>query len=169
VDYLREVPQRNCLDADLTTAPEGRMSDVCRAGFTAGENYPRELLMQCPKCGSDVWDNRSKKLAGGMKPNAPDFSCKNKDICGWVQWPPKKGASQAPAAASAPVSAQPSAIAPPFGGVDVTADAMRVALFWDSFDSVLDNIAKRKLTDMFKPENICNLVATLYIGRTPKR
>ena len=46
---------------------------------------------------------------------------------------------------------------------------MRVALFWDSFDSVLDSIAKRKLTDMFKPENICNLVATLYIGRTPKR
>jgi len=161
VDYLREVPQRNCLDADLTTAPEGRMSDVCRAGFTAGENYPRELLMQCPKCGSDVWDNRSKKLAGGMKPNAPDFSCKNKDDCGWVQWPPKKGGSSI---AAAPQIAPLPAPQPQPG--PSSRDVLIQELFWDSFDAVLAGISKRKLVDAFKPEHLASLTATLFIQRS---
>ena len=45
--------------------------------------------MTCPDCGGDVWDNRSKKRAGEMKPNGPDFACKDKEHCGWIQWPPK--------------------------------------------------------------------------------
>src|SRR5437762_14358313 len=45
--------------------------------------------MTCPECGGDVWDNRPKKRAGEMKPNGPDFACKDKENCGWLQWPPK--------------------------------------------------------------------------------
>lgn len=41
--------------------------------------------MVCPKCGSEMWDNRGKKT----NPKAPDFKCKNQD-CGHAIWPPKK-------------------------------------------------------------------------------
>jgi hypothetical protein len=102
-------------------------------------------------------------------PKAPDFQCPDANCLNdkgyrTGAWLPK-GRSAAPA----PVLGQPSAIAGPSGGMDVSADALRVELFWDSFDSVMHNIATRKLTDMFKPENICNLVATLYIGRTGRK
>ncbi len=40
----------------------------------------------CPKCLGDLWDNRPKIASGQMKPNAPDFSCKNKNACGWAVW-----------------------------------------------------------------------------------
>lgn len=39
----------------------------------------------CPKCGSEMWDNRGKKT----NPKAPDFKCKNQD-CGHAIWPAKK-------------------------------------------------------------------------------
>jgi hypothetical protein len=47
--------------------------------------------MQCEKCGGECWDNRkenAKRLEAGQKLR-PDFSCKDKDGCGWVKWPPK--------------------------------------------------------------------------------
>lgn len=49
--------------------------------------------MECPKCGGETWDNRQKKADGAMSPRAPDVACKDKENCGWVQWPPrdKKG------------------------------------------------------------------------------
>lgn len=46
-------------------------------------------MTECPKCGGELWDNRPKKRSGEMKPNAPDFACKDKENCGWLQWPPK--------------------------------------------------------------------------------
>ena len=118
-----------------------------------------------------------------QNPKAPDFQCPDANCLNdkgyrTGAWLPKPKGGYTPNPGHAPRQEPPSTFVPPAapqaqpapsGGVDVTADGMRVALFWDSFDSVLDNIAKRKLTDMFKPENICNLVATLYIGRTPKR
>jgi hypothetical protein len=33
-----------------------------------------------------MWDNREKKQSGGMKPKAPDLSCKDKDGCGKAIW-----------------------------------------------------------------------------------
>lgn len=42
----------------------------------------------CPKCGGATWDNREKKRNGEMKPNAPDFKCRDQR-CGGVIWPRK--------------------------------------------------------------------------------
>ena len=117
--------------------------------------------MVCVKCGGEVWDNRQKKLDGGMKPNAPDFSCKNKDGCGWVQWPPKgKASSVATAAPIVPPSA------PQAQGGPSPRDTLIQELFWDSFDTVLAGIAKRRLVDTFKPEHLASLTATLFIQRS---
>lgn len=40
----------------------------------------------CPKCNSDMWDNRLSK----KNPKAPDFKCKDPK-CDGVIWPPKGG------------------------------------------------------------------------------
>ena len=39
----------------------------------------------CPKCGGDMWDNRTNK----KNPKAPDWKCKDKQ-CDGVIWPPKE-------------------------------------------------------------------------------
>lgn len=44
----------------------------------------------CPSCGGEMWDNRAKKASGEFKKTGPDFSCKNKEGCGYVIWPEKK-------------------------------------------------------------------------------
>ncbi len=47
--------------------------------------------MQCPKCNGDTWNNAKKneeRAAQGKNP-MPLWTCKDKDGCGWVQWPPK--------------------------------------------------------------------------------
>jgi hypothetical protein len=40
----------------------------------------------CPKCGSDMWDNRGRKT----NPRAPDFRCKDKANCDGAIWPEKQ-------------------------------------------------------------------------------
>lgn len=47
-----------------------------------------------------------------------------------------------------------------------TKDAAICALFWNSVDAVLAGIAQRKLTDGFTSDNICSLVATVFIARS---
>ncbi len=120
--------------------------------------------MVCVKCGGEVWDNRQKKAAGQMKPNAPDFSCKNKDGCGWVQWPPKTKAS--PVAVAAPI-APPSPPSGPNPGIvgPSPRDTFLIELYWDSFDRVLEGLKKRALTGGFPGQEIAACVATLYIQR----
>ena len=108
--------------------------------------------MNCPNCGAGVYDNRAEKAAGIKDATWADFACKNK--CGW-RVPPKQGTVPSPQ--TAPVHPVAPASAP-------TGD--RVALFWDSLDQVMQGLAVRKLTDYFKPEDICRLTATLYIGRS---
>ncbi len=47
--------------------------------------------MTCPQCGGDVWNNAQKneqRARDGKKP-MPLLTCKDKDGCGWVKWPPK--------------------------------------------------------------------------------
>lgn len=46
-------------------------------------------ITKCPNCGGDVWDNRARKAGGKMNPKAPDYSCKDKEGCKWVLWPPR--------------------------------------------------------------------------------
>ncbi len=115
--------------------------------------------MECPKCHSGVYDNRPKKLTGEFKPNAPDFKCQNK-ACDWKQWPPKAQAS--PVATAAPI-APPSA--PQAHGNGSGRDAQLVALYWACFDEILEGVARRKLTDLFKPEHLMAATSTLYIQR----
>lgn len=48
-------------------------------------------MNQCPTCGGEIWRNAKKneqRAMEGKKP-LPLFACKDKDGCGWVQWPPK--------------------------------------------------------------------------------
>lgn len=46
------------------------------------------MNQQCPKCGSDMYDNRGTKT----NPRQPDFKCKRyKEGCDGVIWPPKGG------------------------------------------------------------------------------
>lgn len=52
--------------------------------------------MNCPKCGGDCYDNieenKTRKLEG--KKERPEYSCKDKEGCGWVLWPAKDGRRQ---------------------------------------------------------------------------
>jgi len=104
-----------------------------------------------------------------VKPNAPDFACKNKDGCGWKQWPPKAQTGYAQAMVpKQPLTERPAQLAgsEPMPWEGYAPDQKAVALFWDSFDNVLEGVARRKLTEMFKPENLCSLIATQYIQRS---
>lgn len=47
---------------------------------------PQSAHASCPKCHSDMWDNRTTK----KNPKQPDFKCKDKS-CDGVIWPPKAG------------------------------------------------------------------------------
>lgn len=114
--------------------------------------------MECPKCQSAVYDNRPKKLSGEFKPNAPDFKCQNK-ACDWKQWPPKTTASPVAAAPMAPPAVAQAS--PHVNG----RDAALVALYWQCFDEIMEGVARRKLTDMFRPEHLCAAISTLYIQR----
>jgi hypothetical protein len=63
-----------------------------------------EQDVACPKCGSEMWDNRASK----KNPAAPDYKCRDRS-CDGVIWPPRKGAAKpaarpAPAAAKAPMA-----------------------------------------------------------------
>ncbi len=116
--------------------------------------------MVCPKCNGEIWDNRQKKIAGEMKPNAPDFSCKDKQGCGWVQWPPKAKAS--PVATTAPI-APPSA---PQAQGNGSRDAQLVRLYWDCFDEVLAGLKTRSVTAGFPGSEIAACVATMFIARS---
>lgn len=50
----------------------------------AHEYGQQSVLVACPKCGSDMWDNRATK----KNPKAPDYKCKDKS-CDGVIWPPR--------------------------------------------------------------------------------
>ncbi len=53
-------------------------------------------MEKCPQCGGEVWDNVSSNNARAEigEKLRPDYSCKDKDICGWIQWRPKDGATK---------------------------------------------------------------------------
>lgn len=76
--------------------------------------------VNCPACNGPIYNNIAKnatRVAEGKKP-MPNFSCRDKDGCGWVEWPPKgqkpamaqrgatAGRSSAPARPLAPLYLQ---------------------------------------------------------------
>jgi len=60
-----------------------------------GSAAPETAAPQCPRCGSEMWDNRATK----KNPRAPDFKCKASG-CEGVIWPPREPGA-------APVAAKP--------------------------------------------------------------
>jgi hypothetical protein len=70
----------------------------------ADQPPPEQLRTQrpadpmCPECGGLMWNNIERKAQGTIKPNAPDYKCRNKECKGvyWPgQWPPAEKPSEA--------------------------------------------------------------------------
>lgn len=125
--------------------------------------------MNCPKCGKVMLDVRSEK----SNPKAPDFTCPDANCLNdkgyrTGAWLPK--GKPAPVVQGYNQVTQPTAaivIGPPLNvGIGTEArDAALIELYWDSFDRIMEGIAKRKLAELLKPEHIGPLVSTLYIQR----
>lgn len=68
--------------------------------------------VNCPNCGGPIYNNIAKnaeRVARGEK-SMPNFTCKDKDGCGWKEWPPKgqkPAQGQGGRPASRPVSTRP--------------------------------------------------------------
>jgi len=128
--------------------------------------------MICPKCGGEAWDNGPSKAQGKVKPNAPDYACKNKEGCGWKQWPkkdvpqtgyakeqaPKQPLTERPAALQVPEPSLPWETSPK--------DEQLVKLYWACFDEILDGLKRRALKDGFHDEQVAACTATLFIARS---
>ena len=61
-------------DAIPDEAPQHKFSEEKQE--TGEQPKPKP---KCGLCGSEVYDNRSKKISGEYKSNAPDFKCMNKE------------------------------------------------------------------------------------------
>lgn len=80
-------------DDDDQSSGDERVNDTQAAADRAQANDPGSgVVPPCPVCDKEMWDNRERKIAGTVKANAPDFSCKDKTCTGkyWPgQWPLK--------------------------------------------------------------------------------
>ena len=62
------------------------------ASHAPAQQYSRPQATQsatasdCPKCDGPLYDNRAKKASGDFSAKSPDYSCKDKDGCGFVLW-----------------------------------------------------------------------------------
>lgn len=126
--------------------------------------------MTCPKCGGEVWDNGPSKAQGKIKPNAPDLACKNKEGCGWKQWPAKGGgAIQTVPTRPQPLTERPAALDTPDAPLPWETspkDEQLVKLYWNCFDIVLAGLKTRLIKDGFHDEQVAAMTATLYIARS---
>lgn len=59
-------------------------------GSQSTNGKTKAAYTKCPDCGGQIWDNRAKKASGQFSPKSPNFSCKDKDGCGWGDWGRKK-------------------------------------------------------------------------------
>jgi len=116
--------------------------------------------MVCPKCQSEIYDNRSDKATGAKSTKWPDFKCKNK-ACDWAQWPEKPKASSV--AAPPPIASQN---APQAQGNGSGRDAALVTLYWTCFDEIMAGLKSRALQGGFPGDQIASMTAALYIARS---
>jgi hypothetical protein len=73
---------------ELLTAYPKMKAKLAKEGFTfvkqRSPGRPREKVKfdgkTCPKCGSEMWDNRARNAESGKK--GPDFRCKNANCSG---------------------------------------------------------------------------------------
>ncbi len=61
--------------------------------MATSNHAPGTEFLECPVCGSDIYDNREKIESGEWNARSPHFACKEKTSCGWASWPErdKKG------------------------------------------------------------------------------
>lgn len=112
--------------------------------------------MICPKCQkSEVWDNGPSKAAGKIKPNAPDLACKDKEGCGWKQWPEKKASPKGDAPAKA---ASPRAEKWTWGTLALT---YRRCLYFAE-KAIIESSKRTKIG--FTTADLCAATATLFIA-----
>lgn len=109
--------------------------------------------MDCPKCGGPVWDNGPSKAQGKVKPNAPDFACKDKEGCGWKQWPEKKASSK-----DAPAKASPRAEKWTWGTLALTYRRC----FYFAEKALIESSKRTKIG--FTTADCCAAAATLFIA-----
>lgn len=117
--------------------------------------------MTCPKCSSEVYDNRADKASGAKSAKWPDFKCKSKS-CDWAQWPGKA------AMAVAPPFAPPAVPQGPANGpvAPSSRDTLLVELYLDSLDRVMAKLQREKLVELFRGDAIAAMAATLFIARS---
>jgi len=130
--------------------------------------------MECPSCKGLMLDMRATKVG-----KQPDYTCANPACVNdkgyrtgvWLRRGPQPlvtgyAKEQAP---KQPLTERPAALRETGDALPWETDPRderAVLLFWDCFDKVLEGVARRKLTDLFKPENLASLTATLYIQRS---
>ncbi len=57
--------------------------------MASSNHAPGTEFLECPVCGSDIYDNREKIESGEWNARSPHFACKEKTSCGWASWPEK--------------------------------------------------------------------------------
>ena len=98
---LEEMPPEGADDVPVRSTPRRLSSPSSEpkagGGFKQGAvHYLKsedEVVTECPECGDEMWDNRSKRDGGW---NGPVFKCKERD-CGCIYWPPKAPRKAPPA------------------------------------------------------------------------
>ena len=127
--------------------------------------------MNCPDCGGEMWDNRPKKASGDYKPNAPDFSCKDKDGCGKKVWLDKKGAKTKAAPAEAAEDMRTPEPKPVPAKTAAARDTELQTIFAHTLHGVLklanaQNAAVGADGINLTGEHVASLTATLFIARS---
>lgn len=72
-------------DDDAEGAVRRAAQPVRSVASQTGHTQPPDKGPACPKCGSDMWDNRLTKRS----PKQPDYKCKDRS-CDGVIWPPRQ-------------------------------------------------------------------------------
>jgi hypothetical protein len=118
------------------------------------------MITQCGGCGKKVWDNRQKKASDPKWANAADFSCRGEGVsgdkgCGWKYNLP----------AGVPTVSVPPVTPVTAVGNPGSREAEIGALYWRTFDEVLQGVKSRSLVDLLKGDGIAAMAACLFIAR----
>jgi hypothetical protein len=124
--------------------------------------------MQCPKCKTEMQDQRASKTGRQPDYQCPNPSCVNEKGFRTGVW--LRGTAKAPAPTTVqPLSEPPVALArpePPLPWETSPKDEQLVKLYWACFDEVLAGLKTRMLKDGFPGSEIAACVATMFIARS---
>jgi hypothetical protein len=125
-------------------------------------NAPATTAPSCPKCGSEMYDNRATK----KNPKQPDFKCKRyKTGCEGVIWPAKAPQAEQPRAPLALVSDAHVAGRP----------VEELHALFNLYDCAMDHVLTMVVPTLAKrniaatPEVVASIAATLFIAGSKQR